>query len=108
MNIGLSFLRPFNYSITSDYLGTVTTTSSAPVQYQTGISATLGARFIERLNRSFNFFSELNGEYKLRLDYEEFIPALGGPSAVTYQNLTNDRFSVTIQIGLEFYFRKRE
>lgn len=101
--VGLVFLKPFGYREETFYKdGTKTNPDDlAPVDYKWGNSARLGISYSRRIAESdFRLFTEVYGDYKFAMDYNK------AGSSLKYSDLTDDRFAMGINIGIEWLFNR--
>lgn len=103
LSLGTVFLKPFGYAketVLKD--GTKRNQDNVPVNYKLGNTVRIGFRYSKKISPKILLFSELYANYKFNIDYHE-----SGPS-IQYFDLTDDRFNIGVDIGLEFLFTKRE
>lgn len=103
LSLGTVFLKPFGYSkdiILKD--GTKNNQDNIPVNYKFGTSVKLGLKYSKSISPKILLFSELYASYKFNIDYYE------SGSSTQYFDLTDDRFNMGVNIGIEFLLTKRE
>lgn len=103
LGLGAVFLKPFRYKSQTFYKdGTMSKPdATAPVDYKTGTSVRLGISYSRQLFASdFMIFTEVYGDYKFNMDYNE--PG----SSIEYSDLTDDRFDMGVNIGIEWLFTR--
>lgn len=103
LGVGLVFLKPFGYHEEIFYKdGTKTNPDDlAPVDYKWGNSARLGISYSRRIAESdFRLFANVYGHYKFAMDYNK------AGSSLKYSDLTDDRFAMGINIGIEWFFNR--
>lgn len=103
LGVGVVFLKPFGYSEETFYKdGTKKNPNDfVPVDYKWGNSARLGFSYARHIAESdFRLFADVYGDYKFALDYND--PG----SSLKYSDLTDDRFKMGINIGIEWFFNR--
>lgn len=100
---GTYFLIPFRYSkeikLESD---TLINRKSIPVEFKFGNKARLGIKYSRKLIKQFILNIESFAEYKFNREY------YSQPLKSPYENLTEDRFSIGINFGIEWIWTKKE
>lgn len=100
---GIAFIKPFGHSSVTELAnGSYVKKESIPVMYEVGSNARLGIKYSRRIAQHFFLCSQIHGDYKFDLDYTRASPRL------KYSNLTDDRFSIGINVGVEWIFNSTE
>lgn len=103
LSLGVVFIKPFKYSTETEYnSGSIVKKENFPVLYEFGSIARFGIKYSRRISKQFFLFSETYGDYKFAMDFTD------SGSSLNYADLTEDRFSVGINIGLEWIFNINE
>lgn len=104
LSLGSVFLKPFGYSKETLFKdGSKEDNRELPVSYKIGNTVRLGMKYSRNLiGPKFMIFSEIYGDYKFNMDYSE-----RGSSVLLY-DLTDDRFNLGLNIGVEWIFSKSQ
>lgn len=96
---GILFNKVVNYDIITHNVkkGSVTEKNIQAGQ-KTGASVRIGIVFENKMNHNFNINLSPFMDYKVKLDFNEQRP--------NYRNLTNERFSLGLRIGIEYMITK--
>jgi len=102
LSLGSAFLKPFGYSKETMFKdGSKQDARDMPVNYKIGNTARFGMKYSRSLIGSkLIVFSGLYGDYKFNMDYSE------RGSSLYHHDLTDDRFSLGLNFGIEWIFTK--
>lgn len=102
LSLGSAFLKPFEYSKETIFKdGSKQYARDIPVNYKIGNTARIGMKYSRSLIGSkLIVFSGLYGDYKFNMDYSE------RGSSLYHHDLTDDRFSLGLNFGIEWIFTK--
>lgn len=101
LSVGTVFLKPFGYSKEALFKDdTKTKEENIPIHYKLGNTARIGLRYSKDISNKFILFLDSYADYKFNLDYYE------SGSSLRYFNLTNDRFGININLGIEYSLKK--
>jgi hypothetical protein len=103
ISTGIIFNIPSNYSSTTYFKdNTPSLENDKPVNYKTGSSFRLGIQFHKKLNPIFNIYGGAFADYKFQLDRLDF----NNSTPQWHPSYSEDRFSIGLNIGLEWRYRK--
>ncbi len=103
LSLGTVFIKASGYSKETFFKdGTKINRENIPVKYKLGNTLRLGIKYSKNISYRFILFTELYANYKFNTDYYE------SGSSLQYFNLTDDRFDMGINVGIEWPFNKKE
>lgn len=101
--IGITFIRPLRLSKEITFAdGSLVRKDNIPVDYKVGNTGRFGIKYSRRISQRIFLFSEAYNDYKFNFEYYR------NGSGSEYTNLTKDRFSAGINLGIEWVFNNRE
>jgi len=103
LSLGTVFIKASGYSKETFFKdGTKTNQENIPVDYKWGNTLRPGFKYSRFLTAKLILFTELYANYKFNMDYYE-----SGSSLQSF-DLTEDRFDIGINIGVEWLFNKNQ